>query len=110
MLQELSAIYVIRKGTMTPVTNKIELTQRIANLPNFSKRVYQILQSEMYAEPGYSSVTPQDVAHRIKRNVQSVAGALTRLQRAGLIYLDQGGVNGVPMTFIHTYEHDMEIV
>lgn len=94
---------------MKPVKTSDELMERLNTLPAFSKIVYDAIQESMYAEPGFSDTMPRDIAKELKVSVKAIGGALTELQDKGLIWLDTDGVNGTPMTFIHTYEHDDEI-
>lgn len=70
--------------------------------PEFSRRVYGAIEDGLYAEPGFSDITAQDVAEQLSATEQEVGGALKYLVDVGLIVIEFSDVNGEPFNFLHS--------
>jgi hypothetical protein len=94
------------------IDNTPELMERLFKLPEFSRSIYEAIQDSMYAEPGFSDVTTDDLyakAEELGGTKKSIGGAITCLTKAGLVHVYDDEVNGAKVSFLHTYEHDNEI-
>jgi len=75
-------------------------------LPEFSRKVYQIIKAKLYAEPGFSDVTAEDVSQALSVPVQAVNASLGHLEASGLVNSEEWDGNGITQIFLHTAEHD----
>jgi len=99
--------------TYAPVTNEAELDERLAGLTENMAAVYDAIQDGLYAEPGFSDVTVDEVAIAVGKSQASVSSTVGHLIKRGLIWCDNEGAREISehdyTAFIHTYEHDDEL-
>jgi hypothetical protein len=95
---------------MNEVKTTAELLAALDALPEFSRKVYEVIKAGLYAEPGFSDIESSDVAATLKCSPLAVNAALGHLIEAGLVFVEPWETFGNPKrNFIHTYEHDNEI-
>lgn len=88
------------------VTNSEECKARLAELPEFSAKVYAAIHSGLYAEPFFSDVRVIDVAEKLNVAPRAVNAAVGHLIEEGLVYTENFDGNNWQRVFLHTYEHD----
>ena len=76
-------------------------------LPTPVLEFYTTINQLLYAEPGFSDVTPADLLIPNVAEIPDEVGAyLQVLVGADLIWVEATEVNGFPCHFIHTFAHD----
>lgn len=90
----------------SPVTNIEEVKARVAELPEFSGKVYAALKADLYAEPFFSDVRVIDIAEKLNVTPRAVNAAVGHLIEEGLVYTEDCDTNNWQRVFLHTYEHD----
>ena len=81
------------------------ITQVVA-LPERLQRTYYLINLKLYGEPGFSDLTPAELAANMGGDTELVGWALIVLKEAGLVWVEDTEVNGFPYHFIHTTAHD----
>lgn len=66
--------------------NAQERQAKLAALPEFSRAVYAQLQAGLYAEPGFTDVSAEDLARKLKVPVQAINASIGHLEAAGLVF------------------------
>jgi hypothetical protein len=94
------------KNKKPRVANLEECQARLAELPEFSAKVYEAIHSGLYAEPFFSDVRVEDVAKKLNVAPRAVNAAVGHLIEEGLIYTENFDGNDWKRVFLHTYQHD----
>jgi len=92
-------------GGPQPPKDIDEVIARRAALPGFSRRVYDAIHAGLYAEPGFTDVTAEDVAKTLGCKPLAVNGALSKLEAVGLVWSYETDVNFTDYVFLATYQH-----
>jgi len=78
-------------------------------LPDFSLAVLKVLESMMYAEPGFSDVMADDIARELGVSRQAVGGAIAELVKLDIVYVEYTDINMEKRSFLHTYAWDYNV-
>ena len=79
---------------------------QMSALPTRELHAYATINSLLYAEPGFSDLTPDDLCKKLLMDPDQLGDVLTTLKDAALIYWRAEDVNGFPYIFIYSNAHD----
>lgn len=88
------------------VKNEAELNERLAALPELSRKVYAAIKKGLYAEPRFSDLTAKDITKALGLEPHQISGCIAHLTLEGLVYTEDCTVNRQKHEFLHTWEHD----
>ena len=72
-------------------------------LTQLEQSILTSLIEHLYAEEGFSDVTPQEISDYIKVDIKSVRGGLGSLVSKGIIFIDEAKYNGSGHNFVNLH-------
>ena len=79
------------------------------NLTSLEKTVLNTFINELYAEPGFSDVSPQDLQHLTKIPMKSLRGVLGSLCKKGIIYIEDKKYLGSDFDIVYLLENSYHL-
>jgi hypothetical protein len=79
---------------------------QLVALPTRELHAYATINTMLYGEPGFSDLTPDELARKLLMIPDQLGDILTTLKDAALIYWRMEEVNGFPYVFIYSNAHN----
>jgi len=79
------------------------------NLTSLEQTVLNTFINELYAEPGFSDVSPQDLQHLTKIPMKSLRGVLGSLCKKDIIYIEDKKYLGTEFDIVYLQENSYHL-
>ena len=93
---------------LTSDATREQIADAVELLPSMTRKAYDALLPMLYAEPGFSDVTWDEVAVEAGLSPEQMSGCATRLTECGLVWVDEVDKwSACDHPFVHALAHDL---